>query len=97
MIKVQIFATCYFANLRRSRNLRNNGHANISGFTVTECYRSRARSRLGLMIVCLLNTLYNWTLQEQSEEQARASTDQKGKAGVVGGWSFGLTGLKRTS
>jgi len=49
------------------------------------------------MIVCLLNTLYNWTLQEQSEEQARASTDQKGKAGVVGGWSFGLTGLKRTS
>jgi len=34
-------------------------------------------------------------LQEQTEELARASSDQKSK--VVGGWSFGLTGLKRAS
>ena len=29
--------------------------------------------------------------------QAQASADPKSKKGVVGGWSFGLTGLKRTS
>jgi import inner membrane translocase subunit TIM50 len=36
-------------------------------------------------------------LQEQQEQQLRAIAEQKNKKGVVGGWSFGLTGLRKPS
>jgi len=36
-------------------------------------------------------------VQEQQEQLAKANAEQRSKKGVVGGWSFGLTGLRKGS